>query len=135
MADLINMLQTITLLAGLLLSVSVLFMIVYFIAKLATAFETMLKAIERIGQKIAIVPVPEPVQVEEEAPAPPENRDDEPQQYHCTTCNAKLPLTPKHSVIKDEITLLVFKCRRCGKETEVDPAKGQPKCISPSSPR
>lgn len=131
MADLINLLQTITLLAGLLVSVVVLFMIVYFLGKLTTAFETLLKAIERIGQQPAIVPVrptrePED-EVDEPVPAPPENHDVEPQQYHCDTCKAKLPLIPKHSVIKDTITLLVFKCRRCGKETEVDPAKGQPK--------
>jgi DNA-directed RNA polymerase subunit RPC12/RpoP len=131
MADLINLLQTITLLAGLCLSVTVLFMIVYFLGKLASAFETLLKAIEKIGKEHAIVPVrptkePED-EIDEPEPAPPANQAVEPQQYHCETCNAKLPLMPKHSVIKDTITLLVFKCRRCGKETEVDPAKGQPK--------
>jgi DNA-directed RNA polymerase subunit RPC12/RpoP len=128
MTDLINLLQTLALVLTLLLVIFILLWIVYAFRKFVVLFNKMIEEIEKSLVRPQKMPVSEPEPVEEEEPpAPPENVSDEPKQYHCETCNAKLPLIPKHSVIKDTITLLVFKCRRCGKETEVDPAKGQPK--------
>jgi DNA-directed RNA polymerase subunit RPC12/RpoP len=128
MNDLINLLQTITLLVGLLLSITVLFLIVYTLGKFTTALQKLLKAIDQIGQPVVQVHT----STIASAPEPPPNRDiqeDAPPQmkrYPCGTCNAKLPEEPKHSVIKDDVSLLVFKCRRCGKETEINPEKWVP---------
>jgi hypothetical protein len=131
MTDLINLLQTLALVLTLILVIFVLGWIVYAFRKFVVLFNRLIEEIERPrcscacrtdkATAPAIVPAPPQNQsVEEEAEVPDE-------QYHCGTCDAKLPKIPKHSVIKDEISILVFKCRRCGKETEVDPAKGQPK--------
>lgn len=128
MNDLINLLQTLTLLVGLLCSIMVLLLIVYNLGRFATAFEKLIQAIDRIGEATGCCETPKAVG----PPEPPPNQDIQEnaapkiKRYPCHRCDAKLPEEPINGVIKDGVSILVFKCRRCGKETEIDPEKSVP---------
>jgi ribosomal protein L40E len=128
MSDLINILQTLALVMTLLVVLFVLCWIVYAFRKFVTLFNKLIEEMERprihvqttvsAAQPGAPVPTPEVLEEVDETA--------EIKRYPCHRCNARLPETPTHSVVKDEIAFLVYKCRRCGKETEVDPAKTLP---------
>jgi DNA-directed RNA polymerase subunit RPC12/RpoP len=125
MNDLINLLQTLALVLTLILVIFVLGWTVYAFRKFVVLFNKLVDELERPQVQvhtstIATAPPEPPVTREIDADTPPEIK-----RYKCHRCDAKLPETPTHSIVKDEVTLLVFKCRRCGKETEVNP--DQPK--------
>lgn len=134
MNDLVNALQTLALVLTLGLTLLTLVFVVYALAKLAGAFQELLKAIKQphIHVHTATVTSSPGKQHVMEADAEPDTQEDVPEdkippalerRYKCHRCNAKLPAEPTHSVIKETINYLVFKCRRCGKETEIDPEK------------
>jgi hypothetical protein len=127
MNDLINLLQTLALVMTLILVIFVLGWTVYAFRKFVVLFNKLIEEIERPHKCLANdtpkATAPEPL------PEPPPNQsvqEDEIKRYPCHRCKAKLPEAPTHSVIKDEVSVLVYKCRRCGKETEVDPATAEP---------
>ena len=136
MSDTVNALQTLALVLTCLVMLAILLWIVYFFPRMVRVFNAMLENLENPKVNVqtstistpmqitkdATVPVPEPqpTQTVQEDAAP------EIKRYPCHRCSAKLPETPTHSIVKDGITLLVFKCRRCSKETEVDPEKTAP---------
>jgi hypothetical protein len=128
MNDLVNLLQTLVLVLTLILVVFVLGWTVYAFRKFVILFNHLIDEIEK--PRVC-------VHTEATATASPESRavvapvdaQEEPvelKRYPCHRCKAKLPEEPTHSVVKDEVNILVFKCRRCGKETEVDPLKTEP---------
>lgn len=126
MNDLINLLQTLALVLTLILVIFVLGWTVYAFRKFVVLFNKLVEELDRPQVQVHTNTVATT------APEPPPNRDireDEPPQvelkrYPCHRCKAKLPDVPALSVIKEGVTFLVFKCRRCGKETEVDPTTG-----------
>jgi hypothetical protein len=131
MNDLINLLQTLALVLTLILVIFVLGWIVYAFRKFVVLFNRLIEEME--GPRCCCASQPDKATEKAIVPEPPPNRDiqedasPEIKRYPCHRCNAKLPEEPTHSVIKDEISILVFKCRRCGKETEINPTKDQPK--------
>jgi DNA-directed RNA polymerase subunit RPC12/RpoP len=127
MNDLINLLQTLALVLTLILVIFVLGWIVYAFRKFVVLFNRLVEELEKPHvcvphtATVSTAPASIPVVASEDAVVAPEvNR------YACHRCKAKLPEAPTHSIVKDEIAFLVYKCRRCGKETEVDPAKTPP---------
>lgn len=129
MNDLVNPLQTLALVAVLVLTFAGLGWIVYAFTRFAAAFNKMIQTMEKTAEHTVTISTGQ----EEQAPEPPPNRDireDVPvelKRYQCHRCHAKLPESPTHSIIKEAVTFLVFKCRRCGKETEVNPEASESK--------
>lgn len=126
MNDLINLLQTLALVLTLILVIFVLGWIVYAFRKFVVLFNKLIEEMDQPKVQVHSATVTS-------APEPPQNRiirEDVPaeiKRYPCHRCNAKLPEQPTHSVVKDETTLLVFKCKRCGKETEINPEVSESK--------
>lgn len=128
MKETLETLQTLVLLMTLLLQVIMVLGIVYafslilrvlreFSAGNAESVRSLLNAIKE--------PPAKPV-VEEhvETPAPDHPAPTIPR-AKCHRCSAKLPELPKDSRIEGEATILIFKCGRCGKDTEVHAGSGQ----------
>jgi hypothetical protein len=126
MNDLVNMLQTLALVLTVLLEITMLLWIVYAFRKLIVVFNKLMEEMERPHVHVqtttvaATTPAESPPTILPEEPAAPVVR------YPCHRCKCKLPPLPLHSLIKDGVTILVFKCGRCGKETEIDPEKSEP---------
>jgi hypothetical protein len=126
MNDLINLLQTLALVLTLILVIFVLGWIVYAFRQFVVLFNKLIQELERPQVHVHTAtantsPPSTPVEVKEDAVAPLEIK-----RYACHVCRARLPEQPINGIIKDEISFLVYKCRRCGKETEVDPSKATP---------
>lgn len=123
MKEVIDSLQTLVLCLTLLLTVFTLGWVVYAFRRVVILFNGLIEEFEkpRVYAQTATTTAAvesEVRQAEAQAPeaVPPIKR------YPCHRCKAKLPEVPTHSRIEGETTFLVFKCKRCGKETEVDPA-------------
>lgn len=127
MKETLETLQTLVLLMTLLLQMIMVLGIVY-------AFRLILPILKDISVGNAQItrslinaleerPAPEPstapvhVYTEASQPAIPRAK--------CHRCQAKLPELPKDSRIEGEATILIFKCGRCGKDTEVMAGTGE----------
>jgi hypothetical protein len=127
MIEVINTLQTLASALTLMVQIFVLIGIVYAFRRCIKMFNALMEDLEApkvnvatsttttttlasASDRIVILPEAVPVKIPEI------------KRYKCK-CKAKLPETPEHSVIENDVTFLVFKCGRCGKDTKIDPSK------------
>jgi hypothetical protein len=131
MKETLDTLQTLVLLMTLLLQTIMVLGIVYsfrlilqvlreFASGNADAIRSLLKTIEApLGEsKGSFIAPTNPL------PPPPPPSDPAIPRAKCHRCQAKLPEVPKDSRIDGEATILIFKCGRCGKDTDVDANTG-----------
>lgn len=128
MKETLETLQTLVLLMTLLLQIIMVLGIVYafrlilqvlreFSAGNIESIRGLLKTIDKAAKE-------EPLMGAHTKAQPSEATEPQIPRAKCHRCSAKLPEQPKDSRIEGEATILVFKCGRCGKDTEVDAASG-----------
>jgi hypothetical protein len=127
MKETLDTLQTLVLLMTLLLQTIMVLGIVYALRLILQALKDLAVSNAQVTRRVLSAiderPVPEPsidpAPAHAEASAQPAIP-----RAKCHRCQAKLPEVPKDSRIDGEATILVFKCGRCGKDTDVDATTG-----------